>query len=81
MPVARTTITIDKATLDRFFQAYAPDKRSQVIERWIQQDLARRQDTLARAAELVETHPDFQAVRDDGEFWERATGADGLDPI
>jgi hypothetical protein len=66
------TISVDKSTLDRFFLAYPPGKRSQIIERLIQQDLARQQDRLARAAELVETHADFQTVRDDGQMWEQA---------
>jgi hypothetical protein len=81
MPLARTTISIDKTTLDRFFRAYPPGKRSQIIERLIQQDLARQQDRLARAAELVETHADFQSVREDSELWEHASAADGLDSI
>lgn len=81
MPLARTTISIDKATLVRFFRAYPAGKRSQVIQRLIQQDLDHQHDMLARAAEDIETHPDFQAVREDSELWERATVADGLDTI
>ncbi len=79
MPLARTTISIEKATLDRFFHLYPAGKRSQVIQRLIQQDLDQQTDRLARAAEDIETHPDFQTVRDDSELWERATAADGLD--
>jgi len=81
MPLARTTFSIDKTTLDRFFRAYPAGKRSQVIQRLIQEDLAHQLDRLARAAEDIERHPDFQTVRDDGELWERATVADGLDTI
>jgi len=79
--IARTTVSIDKSTLDRFFSAYPRGKRSQIIERLIQQDLARGQDGLSRAAELVETHADFQTVRDDGQLWEQASASDGLDSI
>ena len=81
MPLARTTISIEKATLDRFFRAHPPGKRSQIIQRLIEQDLAREHDRLERAAEDVENHPDFQTVREDSALWERATVSDGLDPI
>ena len=81
MPLARTTISIDKTTLDRFFRAYPAGKRSQVIQRLIQQDLESQQDRLSRAAQEIETHPDFQTVREDGALWERATGADGVDTL
>ena len=81
MPLARTTISIDKTPLDRFFRAYPAGKRSQAIQRLIQQDLDRQFDKLTRAAQEVESHPDFQTVRDDGALWERATGVDGLDTI
>ena len=39
------------------------------------------QDRLAQAAEAVESHPDFQTVREESAQWERATAADGLDTI
>ena len=81
MPLARTTISIDKPTLDRFFRTYPAGKRSQVIQRLIQQDLDHRLDQLAHAAQEIETHSDFQTVREDSELWERATVADGLDTI
>ena len=81
MPLARTTISIDKTTLDRFFRVYPAGKRSQVIQRLIQQDLDHQLDQLARAAQEIETDPDFQTVREDSELWERATVADGLDTI
>ena len=81
MPLARTTISIDKATLERFFRAYPAGKRSQIIQRLIQRDLDHQLDQLARAAEAIETHPDFQTIREDSELWERATAADGLDTI
>jgi len=81
MPLARTTISIDKATLDRFFRAYPPGRRSQIIQRLIEQDLSREHDRLTRAAEHVETHPDFQTVREDSELWEHAVAGDGLDTI
>ena len=81
MPLARTTISIEKTTLDRFFRAYPPGKRSQIIQRLIEQDLAYQQDRLARAAQEIETHPDFQTVREDSALWERATIGDGLDTI
>jgi hypothetical protein len=81
MPLARTTISIDKTTLDRFFRAYPVGKRSQIIQQLIEQELTRAQDRLARAAEQIETHPDFKAVREDSELWEHATAVDGLDTI
>ncbi len=81
MPLARTTISIEKTTLDRFFHAFPAGKRSNAIQRLIEQDLDGRLDQLARAAELVETHPDFQTVREDGALWEQATAADGLDTV
>jgi len=81
MPLARTTISIDKTTLDRFFRTYPAGKRSQIIQRLIQQDLDHQLDQLARAAQEIETDPDFQTVREDSELWERATVADGLDTI
>jgi hypothetical protein len=81
MPLARTTISIEQTTLDRFFRVYPPGKRSQTIQRLIEQDLAHQQDRLTRAAEEIETHPDFQIVREDGVLWERATGGDGVDTI
>ena len=81
MPTARTTISIDKTTLDRFFRAYPAGRRSQVIQRLIQQDLDGRLAQLTHAAEQVETHPDFQTVREDCALWERATATDGLDTI
>ena len=34
---------------------------------------------LARAAKDVETHSDFQTVREDAALWESQTGADGLE--
>jgi hypothetical protein len=39
----------------------------------IERDLDQQAARLTRAAELVETHRDFESVRDDGSFWERAT--------
>ena len=81
MPLARTTISIEKTTLDRFFHAYPSGKRSQAIQRLIEQDLDNQIDQLARAAELIETHPDFQTVREDSALWERATATDGLEAI
>lgn len=81
MPTARITVSIDKAALDRFFRAYPAGRRSQVIQRLIEQDLDGRLAQLTRAAEQVETHPDFQTVRDDCALWERATAPDGLDTI
>ena len=81
MTLARTTISIDKATLDRFFRAYPAGKRSQIIQRLIERDLRDQHDQIARAAELVETHPDFQTVREDSALWERATALDGLDTM
>jgi len=81
MPLARTTISIEKTTLDRFFRAYPAGKRSQIIQRLIEQDLEHQRDRLARAAEQVETDSNFHTVREDGERWERATAADGLDTI
>ena len=79
MPLARTTISIDKTTLDRFFLAYPSGKRSQIIQKLIERDLDHRSDQYARAAELVETHPDFATVREDSALWERVTATDGLD--
>jgi hypothetical protein len=81
MTLARTTISIEKTTLDRFFRVYPAGKRSQIIQQLIEQDLNRRLDQLARAAEQVESHPDFQTVREDSALWERTTAADGLDTI
>jgi hypothetical protein len=81
MPLARTTISIEKTTLDRFFRTYPAGKRSQIIQRLIEQDLDHHRDKLARAAEQVETDSDFRTVREDGERWERATAGDGLDAI
>jgi hypothetical protein len=80
MPLARTTISIDKATLDRFFRAYPPGKRSRIIQRLIEQDLTREHDRLARAAEQVENNSVFLTVREDSALWEHATAGDGLDP-
>ena len=79
MPLARTTISIEKTTLERFFRAYPAGKRSQIIQRLIEQDLDHQAGELARAAEQVETEPEFETVREDGAVWERATTADGLD--
>ncbi len=81
MPLARTTISIDKTTLDRFFRAYPAGRRSQIIQKLIEQDLDHQRDRLARAAEQVETDPDFQTVREDGALWEQATARDGLETI
>jgi hypothetical protein len=81
MPLARTTIWIERTTLDRFFRAYPAGKRSQIIQRLIEQDLDHHRDRLARAAEQVETDFDFQTVREDGERSERAIAADGLDTV
>jgi metal-responsive CopG/Arc/MetJ family transcriptional regulator len=81
MPLARTTISIEKTTLDRFFRAYPAGKRSQIIQRLIEQDLDPHRDRLARAAEQVETNSEFQTIREDGERWELATAVDGLDAI
>jgi len=78
MPLARTTISIDKATLDRFYRAYPAGKRSRVIQQLIERDLEDKNDRLARVAEMVETDPAFQTVRDDGALWEAATLTDGL---
>ncbi len=79
MPLARTTISIDKATLDRFFRAYPAGKRRQIIQRSIERELADQLDRLARAAEQIETVPDFQTVREDGALRGRAAAIDGLD--
>lgn len=81
MALARTAISIDKTILDRFFHAYPAGKRSHIIQRLIERDLDGQLDKLARAAELIETHPDFQIVREDSALWERATATDGLDNI
>jgi hypothetical protein len=79
MSLARTRISIEKTTLDRFFRAYPVGKRSQTIQRLIEQDLDYYVDRLARTAEQVESDSEFHAVREEGERWERATDADGLD--
>jgi hypothetical protein len=79
MPLARTTISIEKTTLDRFFRAYPASKRSQIIQRLIERELDHDCDRLARAAEQVEANFDFQTVREDSERWEVATSADGLE--
>ena len=81
LSLARTTISIDKTTLDRFFHAYPAGTRSNIIQRLIEKDLDTQLDQLARAAELVESHPDFQNVREDSAYWERATVHDGLHNI
>ena len=81
MPFARTTIWIERTTLDRFFRGYPAGKRSQIIQRLIEQDLDHHRDRLVRAAEQVETDFDFQTVREDGERSERARVADGLDTV
>ena len=78
MPLARTTISIDKATLDRFYRAYPAGKRSQVIQQLIERDLEAKNDHLGRMARIVETDPAFQTVRDDSALWEAATKTDGL---
>jgi hypothetical protein len=77
MPLARTTISLDKATLDRFNRAYPAGKRSQVIQQLIERDLEARSDHLGRMARIVETDPAFQTVRDDSTLWEAATQTDG----
>jgi hypothetical protein len=78
MPLARTTISIDKATLDRFYRAYPAGKRSQVIQQLIERDLESKNDHLGRMARIVETDPAFQTVRDDSALWEATTQTDGL---
>ena len=40
MPIARTTISIERTTLERFFRAYPPGKRNVVIQGLIERDLA-----------------------------------------
>jgi hypothetical protein len=77
MPLASTTIAIQKSTFGRFFRAYPEGKRSQIIQGLIEKDLESRQERLALAAENVESDPSFQAVRDD-RLRERATAGDGL---
>lgn len=77
MPLARTTISIEKTTLDRFFQAYPAGSRSQIIQRLIERELESQHDEMARAAALVENDPAFQTVREDGALWESATLKDG----
>ena len=42
-------------------------------------DAPTEQDRLADAAAQIESHPDFQTVREDSALWERATATDGLD--
>ena len=79
MPLARTTIAIDKATLDRFFRTYPAGKRSAVIERLIARNLEERESALANAARLVETDPAFATVLADSALWEASTTRDGLD--
>ena len=79
MPLARTTTSIDNTTLDRFFRAYPAGKRSQIIQRLLEQDLSARDDQFACAAEMIEANPDFQTVHDDSALWERATASDGLE--
>jgi hypothetical protein len=78
MPLARTTISIEKDTLDRFYRAYPAGKRSQVIQRLIERDLQAKNDHLGRMARMVETDSAFQTVRDDSALWEAATQTDGL---
>ena len=78
MPLARTTISIEKDTLDRFYRAYPVGNRSQAIQNLIEKDLADQASHLARVARLVENDPAFKTVRDDSSLWERATAADGL---
>jgi hypothetical protein len=78
MPLARTTISIEKDTLDRFYRAYPAGKRSQVIQQLIERDLEAKNDHLGRMARIVETDPAFQTVRDDSALWEAATQTDGL---
>jgi hypothetical protein len=74
----RTSISIEKDTLDRFYRAYPAGKRSQVIQRLIELDLEAKNDHLGRMARIVETDPAFQTVRDDSALWEAATQTDGL---
>jgi hypothetical protein len=81
MPLARTTVSIEKTTLDRFFRAYPVGKRSQIVQRLIEQHLDHHRDRLARAAEQVEADSDFQTIRVVGVCWERATAVVGLKTI
>jgi hypothetical protein len=78
MPLARTTISIEKNTLDRFYRAYPQGKRSQIIQQLIERDLDQKTSHLARMAQRVETDPAFQTVHEDSALWERATASDGL---
>ena len=78
MPFARTTISIEKTTLDRFFRTYPAGKRSQVIQKLIESDLDDRNAHLARMAHCVESDPAFQTMHEDMALWERATASDGL---
>ena len=78
MPLARTTISIDQDTLDRFFRAYPNGRRSQVIQSLIEKDLADQAAHLTEMARLVETDPAFAEARDDMALWEDATASDGL---
>ena len=79
MPLARATISIEKATLERFYRAVPAGRRSQVLQRLIERELEERRERLMSAAEAVENDPDFAAVREDEALWERATISDGLD--
>ena len=79
MPLARTTISIEQATLDRFFRAYPAGRRSQVIQTLIERELSDQAAHLTRMAQRVETDPAFKAVRDDMALWASATEGDGLD--
>ena len=78
MTLARTTISIEKTTLDRFFHAYPAGKRSQVIQKLIETNLDDRNAHLARMASFVESDPAFLTMHDDMALWERTTAGDGL---
>jgi hypothetical protein len=81
MPLTRTTISIEKATLDRFYREYPAGKRSKVIQALIERDLDGKKQHLASMAQMVETDPAFQTVREDAALWEAVTRNDGLDDL
>ena len=78
MALARTTISIEKSTLERFYRAYPSGRRSQIIQQLIERELADMTDRLSKMAEWVESDPAFQVVHQDGALWEQATANDGL---
>ena len=67
---SRMTISLDASLLNHFYKAVPEGERSRRVAELIRRDLEGVDAGLERLAWEFETHPDFQAARQDSKLWD-----------